>query len=169
MSYNYFAATLPMLKFDGEPPMTLGKFVEECSGKLSSSDFRTLRCLLYGGSTDNSFVAAWRGRETQVRNAVARIRASRLGLGDSSKWERPFEGFSCAAEAGVAAAFQEKDPAAREKALDKVLWDTADELAGFDPFCAEAIFSYALKLGICERRAAADAAAGAARLEASVG
>ena len=52
----------------------------------------------------------------------------------------------------------------RERALDLLRWNLAGELAGYDTLSAEAVFAYAVRLGILLRRAKADAAKGRERL-----
>ena len=61
----------------------------------------------------------------------------------------------------AAAAFQEKDPARRERLLDQVRWDAAGELTPpAAPLSKEAVFTYAIRLAIVLRRAARDTEAG---------
>ena len=167
MSYTYFAATLSALSFDGEPTMTETEFRDRCREYLSASDFRTLTALLDGGESSNTFVRKWRNSDTQLRNAVARMRAARIGDGaDASKWLRNHTGFEVSTETAVAAAFQEPNPMRREMAIERIRWNLAGELAGFDAFSAETLFAYAIRLGILCRRAAADVDKGTERLRA---
>jgi len=165
MSYTYFAATLPALQFDGAPAMTESEFQDRCRNQLSASDFSALSALHGDGETSNAFVRKWRDRDTQLRNAVARMRAAKIGEGaDASKWLRNHGGFEVSIENAVAAAFQEPNPMRREMAIEHIRWNIAGELAGFDAFSAEAVFAYAIRLGILCRRAAADADKGTERL-----
>lgn len=165
MSYTYFAATLPALQFDGAPAMTESEFRSRCRDHLSASDFLALCAVSDGGESSNTFVRKWHDRDTQLRNAVARMRAARIGEGtDASKWLRSHAGFEVSTENAVVSAFQEINPMRREMAIEHIRWNLAGELAGFDSFSAEAIFAYAIRLGILCRRAAADADKGAERL-----
>ena len=175
MSYPYFAATLPLQRFGEGPAMSLDAFRASCAEHLSASDNAALAALLDGGENRHSYVRAWRAVDTQLRNAVARQRAARLALrqggdrgvapaGDASKWLHPHEGWSVALETAVAAAFQEANPLKRELALARIRWDWAEELAGRDPFSAEAIFAYGMRLQLAVRLAAVDAEKGDARL-----
>ena len=167
MSYTYFAATLSALSFDGEPTMTETEFRDRCKEHLTASDFATLSALLDGGESSNTFVRKWRNSDTQLRNAVARIRAARIGEGtDASKWLHSHTGFEVSTETAVTAAFQEPNPMRREMALERIRWNLAGELAGFDAFSAETLFAYALRLGILCRRAAANVDKGTERLRA---
>ena len=167
MSYTYFAATLSALSFDGEPTMTETEFRGLCKEYLSASDFATLSALSNGGESSNTFVRKWRNSDTQLRNAVARMRASRIGDGaDASKWLHSHVGFEVSTETAVAAAFQEPNPMRREMAIERIRWNLAGELAGFDAFSAETLFAYAIRLGILCRRATADVDKGTERLRA---
>ncbi|MGN0844510.1 MAG: DUF2764 family protein [Kiritimatiellia bacterium] len=175
MSYPYFAATLPLQRFGEAPAMGMADFRASCAEHLSASDNAALAALLDGGENRHSYVRAWRAIDTQFRNAVARQRAARLAArqggdrggvssGDASKWLHPHEGWSVALETAVTAAFQEANPLKRERALARIRWDWAEELAGRDPFSAEAIFAYGLRLQLATRLAAVDAGKGDARL-----
>ena len=165
MTYPFFAATLPALRFEAAPPMPWAEFRRLCGEYLADADMRALAALHDGGDTRNGFVLAWRNRDAQLRNAIARHRAMRLGNGaEAAKWLHAHTGYDVMTENAVAAAFQEADPMKRENALDRIRWTIAEELGGFDPFSAEAIFAYSIKLGILDRRASADAEKGGARL-----
>ncbi len=165
MSYTYFAATLPALQFDGAPTMTESEFRDRCRNHLSASDFTALCALLSGGECSHTFVRKWHDRDTQLRNAVARMRAARIGEGtDASKWLHSHAGFEVSTETAITAAFQEPNPMRRDLAIERLRWNIAGELAGFDSFSAEAIFAYAIRLGILCRKAAANADKGTERL-----
>ena len=165
MSYEYFASTLPSFSFGAPPPMEAAALLASAEGNLSAKDFAALAALLSDGPSDHPFVRAWRDRETQLRNAVARARAARLGGAEAAaRWTRPHGGWSVALETGVAAAFQEKDPLRRHAALARLRWDAAVDLAGLNPFSAEAVLAYAVRLLVAADLAKADADAGLARL-----
>ena len=164
MSYAYFAATLPALQFDRAPAMTEEEFRARCREQMPASHYAAVCALLGDGASDHPYATAWRDRETQLRNAVAKLRAAKLHGADPAPWLRAHGGFDVLVENGVAAAFQEADPMKRERALDLLRWNLAGELAGFDTLSAEAVFAYAVRLGILLRRAKADAAKGRERL-----
>ena len=154
MSYSYFAATLPMIQLESNLHMKTADFIELCREHLSLSDFEVLTALLNGEPSGNAFVNKWQNVYNQIRNAIARLRASKAGVSiDVSKWLKEYHGFSVYAENAVVAAFQEKDPMQREELLDRLYWNVAEEIAGFDPFSADAIFAYGIKLRILEKRA----------------
>ena len=119
MAYPYFAATLPVQRFGEAPEWTMETFRAECAEQLSAHDNATLLALLDGGESADPYVCAWRDIETQLRNAVARLRAARLPAGanaapaDAAKWLRPHGGWSVALENAVAAASRIRSKARR--------------------------------------------------------
>jgi len=155
MSYYYFAATLPSLRMDEMPPLTVDAFLAACRQHLSARDLAALDTLLedsFDATPADPFVHRWVNVVRQLRNAAAQHRASRLQR-DPAPYLRPHEGFDVAIETGVAEAFQKPSPLERERVLDTLLWERAGELAGYDPFAREALLVYALRLRIAERRA----------------
>lgn len=170
--YEYFASTLPSFAFGAPPPMAAEDLRAAAEGNLKAADLAALDALLSGAPSDHPFVVAWRDRDTQLRNAVARARASRLqknaagaaNSADASRWLRPHGGWSAGVESGVAAAFQEPDALRRHRALARLRWDLAGEVAGLDPFSSSAILAYAVRLVLAADLAKADADAGLARL-----
>ncbi|HCF94390.1 MAG TPA: hypothetical protein DEW46_04960 [Verrucomicrobia bacterium] len=161
MSYYYLAASLPMLSLDGEPPISLEDFLNRCDEHLSKKDSTALDALFskHDTASRHTFVRAWRDRETQLRNAIVRVRAQRQSL-DPASFLHHQDGFDSSVEKAVADAFSRANPLERERALDRVRWATAEELSGFDPFTGSAILAYALKLNIALRWASQDSAAG---------
>ena len=172
MSYEYFAASLPSFAFGAPPPMAAEDLRAAAEGNLRAEDLAALDALLSGAPSDHPFVVAWRDRDTQLRNAVARARAARLqrnaagaaNSADASRWLRPPGGWRAGVESGVAAAFQEPDALRRHRALARLRWDQAGELAGLDPFSAAAVLAYAVRLVLAADLGKADADAGLARL-----
>ena len=72
--YEYFASTLPSFAFGAPPPMSAEELRAAAEGNLRAADLAALDALLSGAPSDHPFVAAWRDRDTQLRNAVARAR-----------------------------------------------------------------------------------------------
>lgn len=171
--YEYFASTLPSFAFGAPPPMSAEELRAAAEGNLRAADLVALDALLSGAPSDHPFVAAWRDRDTQLRNAVARARAARgaasggassAGGEGTARWLRPHGGWSAAVESGVSAAFQEPDALRRHRALARLRWDQATELAGLDPFSSAAVLAYAVRLRIAADLAKADEEQGLARL-----
>jgi len=164
MPYYYFAATLPMLSFDAEPPFAFDRFVEICRTGLTEEDFAGLEeaAAAPEGEPSHPFACAWKVRETAIRNAVARQRGLRR-----QKDAGPFlrgDAWEAGIERGVAEAFGRESPLERETALDRLRWSSLDELAGLDMFSAGAVLAYGLKLRLSGRRASWKASRGRSRL-----
>lgn len=154
MNYYYLIAALPGLALEAEPPFSTDHFEELGRTHLTPSDGAILEALLHprpDRTADHPFCAAWRDRETLLRNAIARIRANRRGV-DPTPYERPVAGIDLALEKNVAEAFTRSHPAERDLDLDRIRWRTAEELAGFDPFALDAFLAYAIKFGLVTRR-----------------
>jgi hypothetical protein len=168
LDYYYFAASLPRLALGETPPLSREAFLALCRDHLTPADMAQVEALSAPATADKGqgFVRAWRAAETRLRNACARARAARRRE-DAASHLRPQEGADMA-EKTVADAFGQADPLARERMLDRFRWQVIESLAGTNPFAPEALFAYALKLGLAARRAAQDPAEGAARAEALV-
>ncbi|HRR33829.1 MAG TPA: DUF2764 family protein [Kiritimatiellia bacterium] len=153
MSVIYLLSSLPMLRLDAPSAVTPEAFLSACRDQLSAADAAAAEALLTGAACDHPFVAAWRDRDTILRNAVARQRA-RLAGDDASRWLRPASGCDTRIETQVEEAFNQPDPLRREKALDQIRWMIAEELQGPDPLDVKGVFAYAVKLAILARWAA---------------
>jgi hypothetical protein len=141
MSVDYIVASLPALQFDAPAPIEWEKFVEACGGEVPES-------------------AKWRDLETQLRNAVAEARGG-------AKYARPAAGCSLYWRGRIAACFQEKDVAQRDRLLDKVWWDAAEELTPpASPLGRGALATYAVRLRIAIKRSAISKERGGAAFDA---
>jgi len=155
MNYYFFAATLPVLSLDNPPPLSSERFRKLCAEHLSTNDLRALDEILTPtfGDSKHSFVRAWRHREIQLRNALARTRAARLST-NAASYLKDHEGYDTYIEKTASDAFSKTNPLDRELALDKFRWSQIEDLAGYDCFSTRPILAYALKLRLAERWAA---------------
>jgi len=150
MSLLYLLASLPMLNFDAAPALAPAQFLEACREQLGAADAATADALLRGEACSHPFAAAWKDKDTILRNAAARQRARRSGK-EADRWLRPAQGCDCQIESLVEDAFQEPDPLKREKELDKIRWLITEGLQGTDPLDIKVVFTYALKLAVLSR------------------
>lgn len=171
MSFYYLIASLPLLALNEKPSLTQEDYQTLCREQLSGRDAVAAERLASGpdyGDRDvgvlHPFVTALQARETQLRNASARIRAERRKA-DATDSLRPHTGFDTAIEEGVENAFALSTPLEREKALDRLRWNILDELAGVDPFSPSVALAYAVKLRLAWRWAALDADRAEAQVE----
>ena len=160
MAADYLVSSLQPLALDGPPPYTPEQFLGLCRGQLPETVVGAIVAVMADAPSDHPLAARWRDLATQIRNAIAAERA-RLHGQDAARWHRPAEGCALFWTNRATAAFQEKDPARRERLLDQVRWDAAGELTPpAAPLSTAAVFTYAIRLGIVLDRAARDTAAG---------
>lgn len=148
---------------DGPAPLTMERFLALCSEQLSGSVAASIAAIVGGNDAEAvrwSPATAWRELDALLRNRIAEERARALGA-DSSKWLHPVEGCSIYWAGRISSAFQERDPARRDRLLDQVRWDAAGDLVPpGNPLSAEAALAYAVRLEIVIRRAARSNEAG---------
>jgi hypothetical protein len=159
MSLYYLISSLPLLRLDAEPGIKPDAFIRMCREQLGAAEADAVEALFTGEAYAHPFVAAWRDKETILRNAIAKHRA-RLAGSDASRWLRPTSGCDAQLESFVEDAFQERDPLQREKDLDEARWAAAEGLQGVDPLSVNVIFGYAIKLAILSRWSGLGAEAG---------
>lgn len=165
MSYHYLVASLPTLFFGARHPFSSRDFFTRCSGVLKTDDLAILEAVQQGQAASGSaFAEAWTARETQLRNAVARSRGTRLGI-DSRSFQREHSGYDVALAQAVTDAMAQHTPLEREQGLDRCRWRLADELALNDPFGLGVVLAFAVKLRIAERWAGLTEATGQRKLD----
>jgi len=166
MSYYFLISSLPGISLEAKPALSLADFRAACTTQLSEADAGALECLLDSESepVNHTFVKSWKARDTQLRNASARLRAARQSR-DAADFVRSHTGFDVGIEDRVEEAFNRSNPLERERELDRIRWTVLDELAGSDPFSTSALLAYAVKLSIAERWAAMDQKAGQIKVE----
>lgn len=156
MAADYLVSSLPALEFDMPAPISLERFDSLCREQLGPAAFSDLE-------------KTWGDLDTQMRNTAAEERARAKGL-DPAQWRRPAEGCSLYWQNRIRAAFAEKDPAVRDKMLDKVRWDAAGEMTPpTAPLSRGAAFTYRLRLEIALRRQALSTEAGNSVLDSILG
>ena len=157
MDYYYLVASLPVLSSEGPPPLSSEEFLSLCDRLLRPRDAETVRRLAADPVAEDPspFAQAWRDREIQLRNALVRIRAARMGR-DASPFLRVERTVDAAVEKAATDAFSRPHPGEREREIDQFRWRQLDELAGLNSFSENAVFAYGLKLRILERWSAMD-------------
>jgi len=106
----------------------------------------------------------WLARETEIRNALVRLRAAKVRV-DAQPFLRPCRELDLSTEKAVAQAMSRPQPLERELGLDQLRWSLLDDLARFDPFGLPAVIAYALKLKLVERWSALTVEKGRAVVE----
>ncbi len=165
MNHWYLVASLPYLRFGEKPLVNRDAFLATCAGWLEAAAVAVLKDILENRCpSGNETARRWWDGETELRNAVVRIRAKNRGA-DAARFIRPHEGFSFSIEKAVTDAFTRANPLEQEAELDRIRWAQADGLAQTAPFGFPGILAFAVKLRIAERWAGLDAVAGQNKVE----
>lgn len=165
--YYYLVASLPHLKFGAAPRLTPGEFLRRCAAQVSPAHYRILAEVelfqAQPAKTGLALLDRWHDRERTLRNALAVVRAKRLGV-TAAGHLRDFRPDPRLAE--IARHLLALDsPLAADEDLDRVRWRFLEDLAFGHHFDLETLVVYLLKLRILERRARFDPAVGAALLD----
>jgi len=165
LAYYYLVASLPSLSLGDPPPMTSEELARMSDGQLSSADLADLLSIVEGRLDDvrHPGFRVHVARETQLRDALARLRAARAGV-DGAPFERPFSGFDSEVERVASAAMALPDPLEREQMLDRFRFQMLEGLALPSSFDSIVVLAYAAKLLIVERWHSFDEERGAALL-----
>jgi hypothetical protein len=155
MEYVYLVTSLPQLELANAPPFTSAELLFSCGGVLRQDHWEDLRAIAEERPRDVRTSEARRlvGAETQLRHALARIRAQRAGVEYAAPAQRR-AAFDTRADEAAARAMAVDDPLAREMLLDRHRWAFLDEAARQPAFGVQAVFAYAFKLRLVEKWAA---------------
>ncbi len=160
MEYVYLVASLPALELTARPRLSSSELLATSEGVLRPDHREDLRAVLEDRPRDvrapelRPYLAA----ETQLRAAVARLRAARAGASYEAG-AHPFAGYDARCVSAAERAMELEDPRERELVLDRLRWTLLDELAA-PPFGFQAVLAYGLKLRLAEKWAAMDEAEG---------
>lgn len=153
MSYYALVASLPALQIGDEPPYSTEEYIERAALWITTRQVSILKRVLLEqvGIAPCELCKAWDNIETQLRNAIARQRAQKLGL-DAKTYIKQHDGFSGTIEQWVTDAFTRSDPLEIEEELDRARWQLAEELiADRNPFGFRKVLAYGIQLRIIER------------------
>ncbi len=168
MAADYFISSLQPLNLDGPAPYPAARFLEMCRDQLGARQANAIADAMGVAPTADATAPAvvWRDLDTQLRNAVAAERARARGV-DPAKWRHDVTGCSLYWAGRVQAAFQERDPAKRDRLLDQARWDAAGELVPpAAPLSVAAAYAYGIRLAIAIRRQKLSSDAGNALFDA---
>lgn len=166
MTYEYLVASLPVLALDEPPPFSAEEFRFQCQGPLCDEDLEDLMLILDGLAREgrSAFCRKWFSIDTQIRNAVARVRASERGI-EARGYLRDHPDFDSYVEQAVNDAYGRHNPLERERALDECRWHLLEMLAFGQAFGLSAVLAFAMKLQIAERWSAMKEEAGRERFD----
>ena len=168
--YYYVISSLPSLSLKEELPIRKNNFLSVCKENLKTTDFEMLRSIdLFEADQDKApldIVRHFFSWEREVRNALVKLRAERLGL-DSVDFIRG--GMSDHLTGHIAEeAFNADSPLMAENILNKARWKYLDELEFGHYFDIEILVIFFIKLQILERVSLFDAVQGQEKLNAVV-
>ena len=158
-SYYYLMSSLPLLKADGEMPLTYGEFLAQCRGSVSASRYEMLSTLSVD-SDQGPLVSDWAAFYGKLKTELTYQRCVRLGRNVPAPSERDE-----AASRIVAAALNEKNPLTAENLLLALEFEQLDSLVSLHCFDDAALVGYALKLKLLERKTIFRFSEGKAELE----
>ncbi len=168
--YYYVISSLPSLSLNEELPIRKNDFLSVCKENLKTTDFEMLRSIdVFEVDQDNApldIIRHFFSWEREVRNALVRLRAERLGL-DSLDFIR---GDITEHSIGhfTEEAFSADSPLIAEDILNKARWKYLDELEFGHYFDIEILIIFFIKLQILERVSLFDAVQGQEKLNAVV-
>jgi hypothetical protein len=156
--YYYLISSLPMLKKDEKPLLSLQDFLCLCGEWLSDKELDDLKSLsLVPGETfpfpDGSIAERWYSWEINLRNMIAvnRAKSSPASKGDAESFIRPENDYYSDAEKAVQDAFSKANPQEREKTLDSYRWNRIEDLETGHIFDFERLCAYKVKLMLREK------------------
>jgi hypothetical protein len=150
MSFYYLVAGLPAITLDAPPTIGMDEFLARCAEYLSPAESARVHDAMRKADSAEPFMAAWRDRDCQIRNTVARHRARRLGRDEGSQL-RPQHGYDLFTMRGAEEALAKPHPLEREMALDRLRWSVLEELAGTNMFALPHVIAYGMKLKLALR------------------
>lgn len=162
----YLTATLPALTLGAPPPLASKDLPALWANLLGAEELEDVKLFAQGREFEGRSVFAkkWGAVETELRNAVARARASLLGE-DVRPYLRPHHGFDILTERAVADAFGRADPRQREWALDRFRWTRLEEMGRAGRFGLPELLAFVLRLRLVERWAGLAVETGRSRFE----
>jgi len=151
--WYYLVSTLSGLRFGDPPPFDSDAYIALCRSHLSPEQFEALATVsLVPGRHEPCCAAeaSWQQWETFVRNVLISVRAQRLNM-SADKWLRPEKDVFPGIRRRVEEACDQSDPAARERAIDRLRWAFLDGLTVGSEFKFDALVVYRLRLLLTEK------------------
>ncbi len=158
-NYYYTVASLPMLFYDGDLPMTPEAFLKTCESNLTEDDCSTVRRAsldpLRPAQHTCPSLDRWDRWETGLRNELVRLRASKRGIDPESMLRKG--GADTPELAQIARdAHGQASPLEAEDALNRARWSFLDGLETGHYFDIEKLVIYYLKFQILQRKSRFD-------------
>ncbi len=146
MAYYYLMSSLPMLKADGEMPLSYEQFLSMCKDNVSSTKYEILKDLSVT-SDDGPVVSKWAEFYSAFKEELTYQRNQHLGI----KTNAPFQKDDAIAKV-ITMARNNKNPLQAEEILLGLQFQMVDEIIGLHQFDDYSLIGYALKLKLLERK-----------------
>ena len=165
-NYEYIIASLPDFTPDkgpaAESPEEIMEFIHS---QLEEKDLALAGILEDGWNGDklnlefyeqalaqkNRFLREYFGFDLAVRNAKVRHLNKALGRPEGTDIFLPIEEPDQELEATLDKIYEDTDILAKERAIDRLVWEKIDEITTFDYFDIDAILGFLAKLHIAQR------------------
>lgn len=165
-NYEYIIASLPDFTPDkgpaAESPEEIMEFIHS---QLEEKDLALAGILEDGWNGDklnlefyeqalaqkNRFLREYFGFDLAVRNAKVRHLNKALGRPEGTDIFLPIEEPDQELEATLDKIYEDTDILAKERAIDRLVWEKIDEITTFDYFDIDAIMGFLAKLHIAQR------------------
>ena len=176
-NYEYIIASLPDFTPDKGPAAeSPEEIIEFVHSQLKERDLALAGILEDGWNGDklnlefyeqalaqkNRFLREYFGFDLAVRNAKVRHLNKALGRPEDTDIFLPIEEPDQELEATLDKIYEDTDILAKERAIDRLVWDRIDEITTFDYFDIDAILGFLAKLHIAQRWMALDEESGRA-------
>lgn len=154
-AYYYLAASLPMLRLDEKPGLTLENFMEACGRLMAPGDFRVLGKASIKDSildsSENMLLSRWEEMNSGLRNELVKLRARNLDW-EADSYLHPDVSNPLLAPT-ARSLLEEANPQSAEHLLFQTQWHWLDDLQVGHQFDLDYLIVYYLKLQILERKA----------------
>ena len=176
-NYEYIIASLPDFTPDKGPAAeSPEEIIEFVHSQLEEKDLALASILEDGWNGDklnlefyeqamaqkNRFLREYFAFDLAVRNAKVRHLNKALGRPEDTDIFLPIEEPDQELEATLDKIYEDTDILAKERAIDRLVWDRIDEITTFDYFDIDAILGFLAKLHIAQRWMALDEESGRA-------
>ena len=165
-NYEYIIASLPDFTPDKGPSAeSPEEIIEFVHSQLEEKDLALAGILEDGWNGDklnlefyeqalaqkNRFLREYFGFDLAVRNAKVRHLNKALGRPEDTDIFLPIEEPDQELEATLDKIYEDTDILAKERAIDRLVWEKIDEITTFDYFDIDAILGFLAKLHIAQR------------------
>lgn len=144
-SYYYLLSSLPTLYSDREMPITYEEFLQSCAGNVSEKKYQLLENLTVS-SSEGPLLKEWAATYGMLIKELNAQRRSRLGQSVTGTEK---DGANTQVIGAVLAA---GNPLEAEQLLLDYEFELLDSLVGLHVFDDHALFGYAVKLKLLERK-----------------